>query len=367
MALINCPECNKETSSDRLKTYLPDPKRCYNCGFDLGRWVRLQLWELKQKDEAEDKKNKRKEAAKLRAEQLEQINTRKRLIDAGIPEINYNEFQKLIKKFDKEATKKQSMKHQVFLWVLCLSTIGFQIAFHIQWAYFLLLIPVPLIVSFIVFDFRPNKKELETVFGSVICIKYNYSWLRLSNYYREDLKYYSQFTDITKPTAEKKENPNDKVKDVNGNSNGQGTLTLAGGEKYVGEWKDDKRNGQGTNIYGKGPNQGEKYVGEWKDDKRNGKGTYTFARGEKYVGEWKDDKRNGQGTNIYGKGPNQGEKYVGEWKDDKRNGKGTYTFAGGEKYVGEWKDDKRNGKGTATLSDGEVYKGLWENDNFLGE
>ena len=37
MALINCPECNKETSSDRLKTYLPDPKRCYNCGFDLGK------------------------------------------------------------------------------------------------------------------------------------------------------------------------------------------------------------------------------------------------------------------------------------------------------------------------------------------
>ena len=40
---------------------------------------------------------------------------------------------------------------------------------------------------------------------------------------------------------------------------------------------------------------GDKYVGEVKDDKRNGQGTYTFANGNKYVGEWKDDNRNGQG------------------------------------------------------------------------
>jgi hypothetical protein len=41
---------------------------------------------------------------------------------------------------------------------------------------------------------------------------------------------------------------------------------------------------------------GDIYVGEWRDNKRNGQGTYTFANGDKYVGEYKDDKRNGQGT-----------------------------------------------------------------------
>ena len=41
---------------------------------------------------------------------------------------------------------------------------------------------------------------------------------------------------------------------------------------------------------------GDKYVGEWKDNNRNGQGTYTYANGDKYVGEYRDDKRHGQGT-----------------------------------------------------------------------
>jgi hypothetical protein len=41
---------------------------------------------------------------------------------------------------------------------------------------------------------------------------------------------------------------------------------------------------------------GDKYVGEYKDDKIDGQGTYTFANGNKYVGEFKDGKYNGKGT-----------------------------------------------------------------------
>ena len=40
----------------------------------------------------------------------------------------------------------------------------------------------------------------------------------------------------------------------------------------------------------------DRYEGEWKDGKRNGNGAYTFADGKKYVGEFKDNKRHGQGT-----------------------------------------------------------------------
>ena len=40
---------------------------------------------------------------------------------------------------------------------------------------------------------------------------------------------------------------------------------------------------------------GNKYVGEYKDGKRNGKGTFTWTNGDKYVGDWKYDNFNGQG------------------------------------------------------------------------
>ena len=59
-----------------------------------------------------------------------------------------------------------------------------------------------------------------------------------------------------------------------------GALTLASGDKYVGEWKDDKPYGYGTGTF---PN-GDKYVGEHKDDKYHGQGTYIYANGTKENG-----------------------------------------------------------------------------------
>ena len=107
---------------------------------------------------------------------------------------------------------------------------------------------------------------------------------------------------------------------------------------------------------------GDKYVGEYKDDKRNGQGTYTSANGNKYVGEYKDDKRHGQGTYTF---PN-GEKYVGEFKDGDFNGQGTYTWANRNKHVGEHKDGKRNGQGTLFRADGSVVSaGIWADGQFV--
>jgi hypothetical protein len=41
---------------------------------------------------------------------------------------------------------------------------------------------------------------------------------------------------------------------------------------------------------------GERYAGEWKDDKRNGNGIHHYANGDRYDGEWKEHKENGTGT-----------------------------------------------------------------------
>ena len=137
-----------------------------------------------------------------------------------------------------------------------------------------------------------------------------------------------------------------------------GTATYANGDKYVGEFKDGKRNGQVTYTFA----NGDKHVGEFRDDKRNGQGTATLANGNKYVGEFKDDKFNGQGTFT----DVNGEKYVGEFRDDKRSGQGTATLANGDKYVGEFKDDKVNGQGTFYSSNGSVInQGIWADGNFV--
>jgi hypothetical protein len=42
----------------------------------------------------------------------------------------------------------------------------------------------------------------------------------------------------------------------------------------------------------------DKYVGAFKDDKRNGQGTFTFNNGDKYVGEFKEGKLHGIGTEV---------------------------------------------------------------------
>ena len=72
-------------------------------------------------------------------------------------------------------------------------------------------------------------------------------------------------------------------------------------------------------------------------------------RKDKYVGEIKNGKPNGQGILTF---PN-GNKYEGEWKDGKRHGQGKYTTSSGRKYIGEWKDGEI-WKGTHFDKDGNV-------------
>ena len=119
----------------------------------------------------------------------------------------------------------------------------------------------------------------------------------------------------------------------------------------------------GTYTYGANSKwAGDKYVGDWQNDKLHGQGTYTFANGDKYVGEHKDNKAHGQGTYTHA----NGNKHVGEYKDDKRNGQGTYTHANGNKYVGEYKDGKKHGQGTYNFANGIKTVGAWENNKLNG-
>ena len=137
-----------------------------------------------------------------------------------------------------------------------------------------------------------------------------------------------------------------------------GTEIYDDGSKYVGEYRNGMRNGQGNYTW---PN-GNTYMGEFKDGTLNGMGINTYKNGSKYVGEYKNGRRNGQGTFI----DSNGTKYIGEFKDGKENGHGTLIYTSGNKYVGEFKDRYPHGQGTLTYSDGTKESGLWKNGEFKG-
>ena len=143
----------------------------------------------------------------------------------------------------------------------------------------------------------------------------------------------------------------DELKDM---LRGQTTHTYKSGATYLGQWKDNKRHGQGTLDFSNelsGDYFGAKYSGEWKYDERHGNGVQIFPNGDIFVGEWKNNERNGNGTIRYKK---KGGTYEGEWKNNMKNGSGTYIYAGGVKFVGTYKNGKREGQGKLIYPDGRV-------------
>ena len=86
---------------------------------------------------------------------------------------------------------------------------------------------------------------------------------------------------------------------------------------------------------------GNKYVGEWQNNKRNGQGTYTWANGDKYYGN-QNDKRMAKELIL---GPM--EKYVGNRMI--RHGKELIHMPWD--HIGVYKNDK-DGQGTYTICDG---------------
>jgi hypothetical protein len=94
----------------------------------------------------------------------------------------------------------------------------------------------------------------------------------------------------------------------------------------------------------------------------NCEGTISSPNGDKYVGEFRDNKRSGQGTLTWA----NGGKYVGEFSNDVLSGQGTLTMADGRKYVGGFSNGKINGQGTMFAHDGSIISsGIWENDKLV--
>lgn len=132
-------------------------------------------------------------------------------------------------------------------------------------------------------------------------------------------------------------------------------IVLPNGASYKGMVSNGKPHGKGKIVF-----QDMKYEGDFWEGKRHGNGIQYWTRGlhegESYLGEWKNDERNGYGIQIWP----DGRKYTGVWKSNRQNGKGVLTNATGDTYNGYFKDDQPDGEGTHTKSDGSIiYKGLW--------
>ena len=135
---------------------------------------------------------------------------------------------------------------------------------------------------------------------------------------------------------------------------GKGRAYAKGGKmvEYLGDWKNGKRNGVGTEYRG----LIALYIGEWKNGMRNGKGKEMDENGRVvFVGEWKDGKGKGKEMDADGNGM-----YLGEWWNGKRNGVGEVLK--GTRWVGYWKDGKMNGMGYEKDGNGVMKRGcLFEN------
>ncbi|DBA84719.1 hypothetical protein WJX77_004824 [Trebouxia sp. C0004] len=149
---------------------------------------------------------------------------------------------------------------------------------------------------------------------------------------------------------------------------------FAGGDRYVGQWKEGLPEGEGKYVWA----DQSTYEGGWKDGKKDGLGTYWWPTGASYKGEWSDGSMHGVGTfespdgTRYQGGwardlkqglgkkwfPN-GDTYEGLWKGGKPDGPGRYKWRNKNDYDGEWRAGKMHGQGTLRWASGERYDGEW--------
>jgi hypothetical protein len=139
--------------------------------------------------------------------------------------------------------------------------------------------------------------------------------------------------------------------------NGKSTMIYYSSQKYVGEFKDGRRHGQGT-LY---LPLGRILQGTWRDDEIV-EGTSTLADGTRYTGTWEFGYRHDKGELIYP----DGRKYIGDFHAGHKHGQGKMVYPDGRVYTGEFKAGKRTGNGTMTYSDGRIISGRFLNGEYLG-
>ena len=109
------------------------------------------------------------------------------------------------------------------------------------------------------------------------------------------------------------------------------------------------------------------YVGEFKDNKKDGKGKYIYKDDSHYDGEFIDDLFDGNGKYFW----NDGKKYKGLFKNGLINWKGEFIWNDNSIYVGEYinnikqfENNEPNGNGYFEYNN-KRYNEIFDNGKLL--
>ena len=119
----------------------------------------------------------------------------------------------------------------------------------------------------------------------------------------------------------------------------------------------DERLYEGEKIF----QSGDKYVGEFLNDKPHGFGSFYFTNGDFYEGEIENGKAHGKGKIIF----NNEDVYVGNFQHNKRTGSGTFYWKDGTIYQGDFVDGEITGKGMYKWTNGDILEGEFKDGRRL--
>ncbi|XP_073987659.1 amyotrophic lateral sclerosis 2 isoform X2 [Rhodnius prolixus] len=141
-----------------------------------------------------------------------------------------------------------------------------------------------------------------------------------------------------------------------GFKNGHGVTKYDNGDIYIGYYKDGLECGHGVRKIGRfTSSQASVYVGEWLSGQKHGYGVMNnISSGEKYLGLWSNNMKNGSGLSV----TLDGIYYEGQFVQDILTGHGVMVFEDGTYYEGELREaGVFSGKGTLTFSSGDTFEG----------
>ena len=130
---------------------------------------------------------------------------------------------------------------------------------------------------------------------------------------------------------------------------GWGRESRCNGDVFEGRFEDGLINGKGIFL----DENKNKYIGDFINMKRWGNGKW-ITKKILYEGEFYNNEMNGNGKIKFFK---SGIEYIGTFKNNQIDGYGIFKWINGDKYEGEVKNGKMHGKGKYKFNNGKIYEG----------